>query len=177
MTNTDEQNKEEKRILTHTDLARFKGSESFYPQGLSRLVYTEGVKYLADNAGAYWLIDLIASYQHQLVTDSGLKHFQLWIVTVPNALDESQTPDYPFIYPQENHDAVVSCWRDSPVPSYLKRTCLDKGDEYKALDNYILSQDVLYTDFPLRELCLYVCGTEVDSKGQIISTLMLRSEY
>ena len=44
-----------------SDLRWFTGSETFYRHSLSRkYIYTQGVKYLADKAGAYWLIDQIA---------------------------------------------------------------------------------------------------------------------
>ena len=42
-------------------LAQFAGSQNFYRHGLVReVLYTEGVEYVVDNAGAYWLLDEIA---------------------------------------------------------------------------------------------------------------------
>ena len=42
-------------------LAQFTGSQHFYRHGLVReVLYTEGVEYVVDNAGAYWLLDAIA---------------------------------------------------------------------------------------------------------------------
>jgi len=38
------------------------------------VLYTDGVRYLAEEAGAYWLLDVIASYQPQL----GDVEFQVW---------------------------------------------------------------------------------------------------
>lgn len=50
--------------LTTSDLAQFTGSETFYRHNLMRnVVYTEGVQFLADKGGAYWLIDKIATLQ------------------------------------------------------------------------------------------------------------------
>lgn len=46
-----------------TALQQFTGTEKLYRHPLSKLVYTDGVKYLADAAGAYWLIDAVGSYQ------------------------------------------------------------------------------------------------------------------
>jgi hypothetical protein len=43
-------------------LAQQIGSESVFPHPTGRLVYTEGVQFLAEQADAYWLIDLIASW-------------------------------------------------------------------------------------------------------------------
>jgi hypothetical protein len=50
------------KTLTKSDLAQFTGSEQWYRHGLVRKVlFTDGAKYVADTAGAYWLIDEIAS--------------------------------------------------------------------------------------------------------------------
>jgi hypothetical protein len=43
-------------------LAQQIGSEAVFRHWSRRLVYTEGVQFLAEQAGAYWLIDLIASW-------------------------------------------------------------------------------------------------------------------
>jgi len=51
----------EKNSLTEADLAQFTGSEQLYRHSLvKRFCYTDGVKYIAERAGAYWLIDEIA---------------------------------------------------------------------------------------------------------------------
>jgi hypothetical protein len=45
-------------------LRQFTGSEHWYRHGLNRAVlYTDGAKYVADQGGAYWLIDEIALAQ------------------------------------------------------------------------------------------------------------------
>lgn len=46
-------------------LEQFTGTENYYRHPLG-IVYTDGVKYLAEKAGAYWLIDLIASHQPRI---------------------------------------------------------------------------------------------------------------
>jgi hypothetical protein len=43
-------------------LAQQIGSEAVFRHWSRRLAYTQGVRYLAEQAGAYWLIDLIASW-------------------------------------------------------------------------------------------------------------------
>jgi hypothetical protein len=44
-----------------SDLNQFSGSEQFFKHKVNRkLIYTEGVQYLAKEAGCYWLIDEIA---------------------------------------------------------------------------------------------------------------------
>ncbi|MEZ6069474.1 MAG: hypothetical protein R3C10_04190 [Pirellulales bacterium] len=45
------------------ELAHFTGDCERYQHGLNRsLIYTPGVQHLAEKAGAYWLIDAIASH-------------------------------------------------------------------------------------------------------------------
>lgn len=49
--------------LSRSDLDQFTGSETFYRHALfQKIVYTEGVQYLAENGHAYWLIEAIASH-------------------------------------------------------------------------------------------------------------------
>ena len=43
-------------------LAMHTGSTRSFRHWTRRLVYTEGVQYLAEKANAYWLIDLVASW-------------------------------------------------------------------------------------------------------------------
>ncbi|RXG91628.1 DUF6876 family protein [Bradyrhizobium zhanjiangense] len=51
--------------LTHADLQQFTGGTGhWYRHNLVRgITYTDGVKYMAERAGAYWLIDEIALAQ------------------------------------------------------------------------------------------------------------------
>jgi hypothetical protein len=67
-----------KKTLDEADLAQFTGSEQWFKHWLGP-VYTEGVKHVADTAGAYWLIDSIVINQ----TRPKIKReeFQLWILT------------------------------------------------------------------------------------------------
>lgn len=57
--------------ITLHELRQFTGTEHYYKHWTQSLVYTDGVKYLAEKAGAYWLIDLIASYRRK-------EPFQVW---------------------------------------------------------------------------------------------------
>jgi len=46
-----------------TELAQFTGSAQWFRHSFNRaVIYTEGIQYLAENGGAYWLIDAIASH-------------------------------------------------------------------------------------------------------------------
>ena len=52
-------------------LAQFTGSQNFYRHGLvGEVLYTEGVEYVAETAGAYWQLDEIALAQ--LVTGDSM---------------------------------------------------------------------------------------------------------
>jgi hypothetical protein len=71
-----------KRALTEADLRHFTGSEHWYRHGLNRnVVFTDGAKYVADEGGAYWLLDEIAlaqRYEKAVVAEE----FQVWTLTV-----------------------------------------------------------------------------------------------
>jgi hypothetical protein len=41
-------------------------------------VLTDGAQYVAEQAGAYWLMDLIGSYQYPLLPE---EPFQVWVLT------------------------------------------------------------------------------------------------
>ena len=65
-----------------TNLPCFSGSETFsrwsilYP----KFYLTEGAKYLAETAGAYWLMDVIASWQYKRAIC--FETFQVWTMTI-----------------------------------------------------------------------------------------------
>jgi hypothetical protein len=65
-------------------LAQFTGSERFYRHAFVRdVIYTEGVKYVADTVGAYWLIDEIAFAQKHAPKLRN-EDFQNWELIVSN---------------------------------------------------------------------------------------------
>lgn len=41
-------------------LTQFTGTEQWYRHFISPLLYTDGVKFFAENAGAYWFVDIVA---------------------------------------------------------------------------------------------------------------------
>ena len=69
------------------ELAQFHGTTKYY-KNFTGLLYTDGVRYLAERAECYWLIDLVGSYQPQLRDVP----FQLWRIDVrctgPGLLDK-----------------------------------------------------------------------------------------
>ena len=65
--------------LTKHELAQFTGTMQYFKHWTGSLVYTDGVQYLGAN-GAYWIIDLIASYQTKGFTEAN--PFQAWKIGV-----------------------------------------------------------------------------------------------
>jgi hypothetical protein len=68
--------------LIKSDLSQFSGSENWYRHGINRKVlFTDGAKYVADEGGAYWLLDEIAIVQpHNKAVAA--EEFQVWKLTV-----------------------------------------------------------------------------------------------
>lgn len=68
--------------LTEAELNQFTGSEHWYRHPLVRsILFTDGAKYLADKAGAYWLLDEIALAQRGEKAVAA-EEFQVWKLTV-----------------------------------------------------------------------------------------------
>jgi len=82
------------------ELLGFTGSTIVYRHWSKFFVYTEGTKYLAEQAGAYWLIDAIASYQPQFQSVS----FQVWDLLV-----------------QDNKQAVLTMQEDEGEPVLVRQ--------------------------------------------------------
>ncbi len=67
--------------ITSADLRQFTGTENWYRHPIAQnVLYTDGIQYLAEKAGAYWLIDEIALAQ-SLPTIAAEK-FQSWNLKV-----------------------------------------------------------------------------------------------
>jgi hypothetical protein len=71
--------------LTGADLRQFTGSENWYRHGVNRnVLFTDGAKYVADEGGAYWLLDEIAITQPHDKRVAA-EEFQVWkLVVKPN---------------------------------------------------------------------------------------------
>ncbi|NBT76573.1 MAG: hypothetical protein EBT15_11550 [Betaproteobacteria bacterium] len=54
------------------DLSQFYGTEAYYRYPLTQSVfYTDGVKYFAEQAGAYWFLDIVFSEYEPLMRREG----------------------------------------------------------------------------------------------------------
>lgn len=89
-------------MLTQLNLSQFTGTENCYRHFLG-LLYSDGVKYLAEEADSYWLIDAIASYQ----ASKGVKglDFQFWKLKVDT----------------NTKKAVLTCQSDSDTPNLVEQ--------------------------------------------------------
>ena len=78
-------------------LANFYGTMQYYKFSLvcPDLVLTDGAEFVAKECEAYWLMDLIASYQAECAKDEQLKYMQFWTLKVTDGT------------------GVVTCERDS----------------------------------------------------------------
>jgi hypothetical protein len=92
------------KTLNESDLRQFTGTEAWYRHALNRKVlYTEGVQFVAEHGGAYWLIDEIALTQIAEKKVSA-EAFQVWILAVrPNhtATLVCEDGDGRFVYTKE----------------------------------------------------------------------------
>lgn len=69
------------------ELAYCTGTEEWHRHWTKAFSYTDGVKAMADQCCAYWLIDAIASHQTnpKIRQDSMLQDFQLWTLKVEDS--------------------------------------------------------------------------------------------
>lgn len=78
--------------LTAADLTQFTGSETVYRHSIARqILYTEGVQYVAERAGAYWLLDEIALNQAR--PEIAAEEFQLWVLLVKESRAQLRCED------------------------------------------------------------------------------------
>jgi len=69
------------KTLNTAELAQFTGSENWYRHAINRKVlFTDGAKFVADHAGAYWFLDEIAI--GQLEPCIAAEEFQVWRLAV-----------------------------------------------------------------------------------------------
>jgi hypothetical protein len=111
-----------KPTLTESDLWQFTGTERWYRHALVRNVsFTDGAKYLADHAGAYWLLDIIAIAQAYTATVA-TEDFQAWRLTV-NA-NASATVVCTDGNDKERYRQVIP-FTDFPLPDITLYCCRD----------------------------------------------------
>lgn len=113
-------------VLTEADLRGFTGDLDRYRHPLNRsVIYTPGVRFLAERGQAYWLIDAIVSHfrsptmRKAVADDERLQWLQFWALDV-----------------QEDNSAVLTARSDCDVEPFVQ-------------------QDIQYTDFPLAHVDIW----------------------
>ncbi len=102
------------KILKAEDLGQFTGTEQWYRHPLaSRVTYTDGAKYVADNGGAYWLLDEIALAQ-QFNRKVREQEFQVWKLQ----LDQGGRGAYLTVWDGDDHVVWTKriTFTDFPLP-------------------------------------------------------------
>ena len=112
------------------DLNQFTGSEDFFKHSINRkLIYSEGVEYLAEQARCYWLIDLIAcvllphlliKYNDSFYSIELLVTGNSAVITVDDGNDNIHI----------NHKVR---WTDFPITGEPVKFFLCESDEYYCL--------------------------------------------
>ncbi len=86
------------------DLQQFTGTTQWYKHPLfSKFVYTDGIRFLASNAGAYWLLEFI--FSNQMLPKIRAEGFQVWKIKVA---DSKATIDV-----EEGNDKVIKTFKVS----------------------------------------------------------------
>ena len=67
-----------------SELNQFYGTSAYYFMDYSRFVYTDGIKYLAENAECYWLLTDISAFQNleKIKSNKSLQEIQFWTLKV-----------------------------------------------------------------------------------------------
>lgn len=94
---------QEAAVLEH-ELSHYTGDGDQYRHWTGRIRFTEGVRHLAERAGAYWLIDLVASHQSRKVVQA-CGGFQVWTLEVD----------------LQKRSAVATCRRDAGEPAIVRQ--------------------------------------------------------
>lgn len=95
------------------------------------MIYTPGVQYLAEAGGAYWLIDVIASwigspdFNKAVAADERIAHLHHWSLEVTG------------------NAATVQAWIEGQEPPFAPQA--------------FITQEIPFTDFPLPEVHIW-CG-------------------
>ena len=83
-------------------LAHFTGTQEYLrynPALFPKVILTEGARFVAEELEAFWLMDIIASYQPELSKDPEAAYMQFWTLKVEQG--------------KHGRSAVVICERDT----------------------------------------------------------------
>lgn len=122
-------------MLTDTDkaqavrdyCAQTSGTDGYHTVTLLPLAVTDGMLFLAQTCGAFWLLDLVASHQPEIRAQARGTDFQVWRIMAD---------------PDNASGCVVDAWTDTPE---------SPADDAGPASILLAEQRVEFTDFP-REL-------------------------
>lgn len=86
------------KTLTKADLRQFTGTEQWYRHWIKTLIYTEGIKYVADTVGAYWFLDIVATEHVPLLKQNPLLEIILTVADDETAVITAGDGDTPPIW-------------------------------------------------------------------------------
>ena len=149
------------------ELSQYYGTEGYRFNSITKMagmVYTDGVKAMADLCGAWWLVDAIASHQPKAMKDPMLRDMQFWTLKRIPEEPEPGLNTLGAVLKTKNGGkrkpaAILICERDS-------------GD-------VAIKQELEYTDFPLDEIKIWLeaGGTSFgDGVQRRVMVAMLPSE-
>lgn len=84
------------------EFAGFTGTENYYRHWLPEFVYTDGIKTMAEQFKAYWLIDIPFSWQKH--HNARKEKFQIWTIATENnkaIIEMRADTDQPVLISQE----------------------------------------------------------------------------
>ncbi len=148
-------------------LPHFTGTEEYhrlrYPWLRRQFLITDGIKFVADKASAYWLLDIIAShFSNQRVAN---EPFQVWRLIV-NLEGEADLGRFEEVQDDNQAMQAIRSW----IPGSRTGQALIVADNGNG--KLLVRQAIPYTSFPLPEFTFYVTNDEYN--GIVV---MLTSEY
>ena len=72
-------------------LENFYGTEQYYRGAAGALKYTDGVKYVAEKAGAYWLLQLIGTLASTIYTNQAISEYDKEFLTADLEVQEDDS--------------------------------------------------------------------------------------
>jgi hypothetical protein len=150
-----------------TNLPHFTGTEEYhrlrYPWLRRQFLITDGLKFVADKASAYWLLDIIAShFSNQRVAS---EPFQVWRLIV-NLDGQGDLGRFEEVQDDNQAQQAIRSW----LPTSKSGQALIVADDGNG--KLLVQQAIPYTSFPLPEFTFYVTNDEFN--GIVV---MLTSEY
>ena len=104
------------------DFSDYNGTSQYYRHWLGG-IYTDGMKAVADNLGAYWLLDAVFSYRRK-------EEFQLWVLEASKGealLTMKEDSDRPYLVKQF---IPYTDFPDGSLKMYLANGVLHLPSEY-----------------------------------------------